>query len=313
MARPEPVDQAMRERRPAKDIMRGYWADEYSLRLGAPETVPVYLTLPGAEGLDIRFLQERGLVGRTQVGGIPADDSQRLVAIERSSDAVLQLQDRLPGLKILSVDIRDLLRGDNQTRFPDSEQRVACRSLIVNLDLNAPLKAILSEQRVFYPTLAMISKLSKLHAEPPVIREWSLLLTLHAAIEGPTEAWESVRQTIAENCRRVEEFRVDTESLMPQEVVEWIGGAQTDTEPPRMHGRKLMMAFVPKRIVELARTDGWSVETSRNVHYPGAVPSPGMLSWIFRFRWDPRTETDPGIVYHEGIAGTLRNIEHLDV
>jgi hypothetical protein len=304
----------MRQRRPAKDVIRSYWADEFERHDGDAlgQDVPIYLCLPGGEGLDIKYLQDRGLVGRTQVGGIPDQDAAKIIAVERSSDAVLDLQANLPGLKILGMDLKSLLRGESLTRFPDASHRQYCRARVVNLDLNAPLTAVIEDERLLYPVLVLIAKLSRLHADPPVVREWSLLLTLHGDIVGPLTALEVIRDTLAENFANVEEFKVSAMELFGTELSAWV----TDRTPMRpgelsKSARALLMAFVPKRTVEIGKADGWRVRTHRNIAYPGANPSPGMASWIFHFSWDPRTATHPTAVYREGVLDVLANVEDL--
>jgi hypothetical protein len=88
-----PVDQAMAAERAEKATMRSLWAEEVCRMdaCDAPDGVPLYVTLAGSEGRDIQALVDRGLVTRTETGAIADEHSLRIVAIERSPTAVVQL------------------------------------------------------------------------------------------------------------------------------------------------------------------------------------------------------------------------------
>lgn len=88
------VDRAMNEGRPEKAIVRSLWLEKVrSYRITYPaDTVPLYLTLSGAEGRDIELLAAEGIIRRTEVGAIVEDDQQLVVAIESNTAAVLRLQ-----------------------------------------------------------------------------------------------------------------------------------------------------------------------------------------------------------------------------
>src|SRR5438552_3226931 len=102
----------MKAERPAKGAMRGLWmevATAYYQRF-AEEKGPLYLTLSGGEGHEIRQLVEEGVITLTEVGGISVESQDKIVAVENSLIAVGTLQARFPGLKILRVDVKSLVR-----------------------------------------------------------------------------------------------------------------------------------------------------------------------------------------------------------
>ena len=94
MTRRRPVDRAMAQTRAEKQTMRKLWAQLVRRVAGFSVPPAFYLTLPGANGLDIKELIDQGLITATEVGGIHGSDQDKLLAVEASPAAVLQLQRR---------------------------------------------------------------------------------------------------------------------------------------------------------------------------------------------------------------------------
>lgn len=128
----------MAESRAEKVAVRNLWIESLSEAdlMTRPEDSPLYLTLPGREGADVRLLADRGLVQLNEVGGVAIDDAGKVVAVERNSEAVLELQSRFPGLKIFDQPIENLLHSINPVAWPTGRDRVWCRAKVVNLDLD---------------------------------------------------------------------------------------------------------------------------------------------------------------------------------
>src|SRR5215831_7727151 len=101
-----PVDAAMAEERPAKNHVRGIWVEEVRQQKAMSSAERLYyLTLAGRSGLDIKLLIEAKVIATTESGAISDTDNRRVVAVEKDSPAVLEIQRRFPGLKVLEGDI----------------------------------------------------------------------------------------------------------------------------------------------------------------------------------------------------------------
>lgn len=193
----------MDEERTEKATVRALWlqeVQEYATQFPEDEG-PIYLTLSGAEGRDIRLLAEHGLVGLTEVGGIVEKDKGKLVAVEASSPAVARLQRSFPNLKILEVNFQGLVRGEGPFNWPQGEHKHHCRARVLNLDLNNPLRAKEREGEVSFPVISWISKLALLHTDPPQ-RDWSLCLTLHGELNWNTTVSTFTQRFLRENFER---------------------------------------------------------------------------------------------------------------
>jgi hypothetical protein len=92
--------------RPEKATVRGLWVDEVQRVADGEHDVPLYLTMPGARGGDIQALIDAGVIDRTETTAIADPGRIRLVAVESSPQAVVELQSHFPGLKILQEPMR---------------------------------------------------------------------------------------------------------------------------------------------------------------------------------------------------------------
>src|SRR5689334_3514429 len=108
-----PVDHAMAKKRPAKEHLRQLWVDEVrgASDASTDKSVPLYLTLPGAQVLDIRALIKGGLLTTTETGAVAKDEVWKVVAVEESEPAVAVLLGEIPGLRVLTSAIQNVLRG----------------------------------------------------------------------------------------------------------------------------------------------------------------------------------------------------------
>ncbi len=304
------IDHAMAAERPEKEKMRELWADLYDSYLKIiteEDDVPLYLTLCGRSGGEIHTLIKRNLVKTTEVGGIAQEEFGRIVAVISSPKAALDLQKTLPGLKILDVDFKNIVRSDNPTSWPTGQDEKHCRAHIVNLDLNTTLNAVLDQGQVRFPILTWIQKLCQIHAKEPKI-EWTLCLTLHAQIEWEREVCKVVRNFLKENFYREPKFaegfrRVCGESLTNSILKnEEIDFRSMDTE----FQQAILMVFVPKKIAQIVHGQGWCLKTKRNLRYGSEFKNRApMVSWIINFEWDTRVSETPEVVYRDSLKNVF--------
>jgi hypothetical protein len=283
-----------------------------NFRVGAE---PLYLTLPGSQGLDIKLLIETGLIDSTEVGGIALHHLQKVVAVESGPQAVEHLQGEIPGLWILETNVKNLIRGHSPLTWPDTaDERRACRSLVVNLDFNASVGEPEGEHSLDLPVLKTIAKIVQMHAIDPAVPEWTLLLTLNSFTAWQAQTWVALISVIHENLREVPSFRSAALTFLgPQIVSDIESGVDPGPTVPAHNDlrRSLLMAFIPKRVADVARLHGWAVDIRRNVAYPGGGPETTMLSWVIRFRWDQRAAEAPIETYRASVATVLAHVELL--
>jgi hypothetical protein len=306
----------MLQQREPKQRVRQYWLNEVREEFASYDSAeePLYLTLPGADGFDIRLLMAEGFVAATETGAIAHEHRHRVVAVERSNSAVLKLQSAIPGLRIREADIAQLVGGASPLRWPNRPEDVHdSRARVVNLDFNSPLR-VRPATDIDPPSIAMLSiigKIAQLHASPPRIQHWTLLLTVNSQTNWNPETWAHVLEYVGENCRKVSAFRAGATALLGEGLVNRI-----EAEPPLNVNRLspeakrgLLMAYVPKRIGDLSRSQGWVVDVRRNIAYSGATGQSNMVSWIIRFRWDKRAISNPLSCHQESVATVLANVE----
>jgi hypothetical protein len=302
-----PVDSAMYADRPEKTAVRGLWLDvvvNYSSAYPDDE-YPLYLTLSGAEGKDIQLLIDSGVVETTETGSIPAALKHRVIAVESNSAAVLMLNRRFPGLKIFEHPFHALVRSASATRWPNGDDEKFCRARVVNLDLNQTLSAEHHEGELRFPILQWIQKLSQIHAVPRI--DWSLCLTLHGEVLWPPSTCESVQRYLNENFEREPSFATSCARFLGDDLFAAVRGAEACNFSQRsgVDQQKVLMAFVPKKIAQLVHGHGWSVQTSRNLHYGGSGGHAPMVTWIIDFVWEPRVFETPEAIYREALAQVL--------
>src|SRR3569832_2316096 len=189
------VDKAMGADRPDKQRIRSLWLKEVMSASCAAETdeVPLYLSLPGALGKDIELLVEAGVVTLADNRAIAAGDEWKVVAVESSSSAVLELKKRFSGLRVLNQNIQGILRSTGPLTWPRGDHVRYCRAHVVNLDLNASLQAERDELGHYvFPTVQLIANLARLHVEPPAL-DWVLCLTVAAQINWEDDVCDQVQ------------------------------------------------------------------------------------------------------------------------
>jgi hypothetical protein len=314
---PRSVDEAMAEDRPEKKTIRGIWLDEIEEHnsMTPPDAVPLYLTLPGARGGDIAALIEHDLLERTETGAIADAESMRIVAVEGSPVAVVELQSRYPGLKVLEQPLHGLLKSAGPFQFPQGDERTFCRAQVVNLDFDKPLQAKVEQGQLTFPALALVAKLAKLHGADPQV-DWTLCLTLCAYLEGWSEEVDRMAcEFLAANFKADQEFSELAKGLLGEELHELIfntPAAVAIRERCPEDQQRFLMVLVPKRIARDIHADGWQVETVENLRYGGTADRAHMVTWVLRMTWDERATTAPAALYQEALRGSMRRLGRID-
>jgi len=297
----------MEEGRPEKQKIRSLWLSKLrAYRDAFPnDEVPLYLTLSGAEGHDIQMLISNGLIRLTEVGAIVAEDQGLAVAIESSSYAVLRLQRRMPGLKILEQSFDNLLHSTKLTTWPQGEHERFCQARIVNLDLNRPLKFDDVDGELVFPPIQWVKKLCILHAAARL--DWCLLLTLHGEAVWESRETKAVAEFLNENFSREPVFAEAAASLLGESLFTHVSQLTIPAANrlSRVDQQHLLMLYVPKRIAHMALEYGWRTETANNLRYGGRSRHAPMVTWIIDFRWDGRISSRPEAIYRDSLRQIL--------
>lgn len=311
------VDHAMAAQRPEKLAVRELWVRE--VRRADSETpdcaIPLYLTLPGRQGGDLRALVDAGIIGLTETGAIAATDPIRIVAVESSTDAILELNQTFPGLKILEQRLEDLLQATSDLAWPSKENRRWFRAQVVNFDLNKSLHAEVRQGQLVFPLLRMVEKVARLHAQEPCV-DWTLCLTLHGELAWKDDADALVCRFLANNFQIEPEFSAQAKAVLGADIHDAICNTPSRA---KLHKRSIddqqnvLTVLVPKRIAHESHQQGWHVATIENLRYGGSQGRAPMVTWILRFTWDERASTEPSLIYREALQLALRNQGYIDV
>lgn len=313
MTNQRPVDDAMAANRPEKNFIRQLWVDEIRKveTQGYHDEYPIYLTLPGASGLEIGLLADKGIIRLTETGAIHDDDSHKVVAIESSKKAQVELLRRYPGLNVLRMSVQNLIRGDGQRQFPDNRDEITfCKAKVVNLDLNEPIKVDESVDELRIPVVEWIKKFCILHKEDGV--NWSLCLTLHGEILWNAQVNEQASNLIVDNCHHDEVFKEKLQIHLGDSVVHTMFHGHIDfTNIDRDTMQKVAMVLIPKLLVRYAFQEGWKVSTIHNYAYEGGRGAP-MVTWVFDFTLDPQATASSLSEYLSGIRTIFQRIGFID-
>jgi hypothetical protein len=255
------------------------------------------------------MLIDAGLVRLTETSSIDEADVYKVVAVEASTRAVAALQRKFVGLRIKEVDFRSLIRHEGHFNWPEGDDQQLCRARIVNLDLNAPLTGAVTETGVVFPILAWIDKLCWIHSRPPAL-DWTLLLTLHAAIHWPTEVRQYATNFMRDNTEHDIAFRDQCATFLGAELFAEV----TSNAPPDYAAmvptdqQRVLMVLVPKLIALHVHGKGWRVSTPHNISYGGGNYA-RMASWVIRLTIDPAAAAQPDATYREALRGILAGVK----
>jgi hypothetical protein len=290
-----PVDTAMADDRPAKQtIRRDLWLDVIKRRAQSkPDNVYLYATLAGAEGLDIALLIEEGLIDVTETGAIKEASLTVAVAIESNSEARSKLQGKYFGLEVLPEPFENLINGSSLIRYPSGKNLNIWQSLVVNLDLNDPLRLELDDGKLVLPLIENLVKVATIQRDRSHQDGWTLLLTLHSSLLVQTAETRAavcqdlatlMEQNFAHSADYAGTFSAIVGSAPDAEYFEslcTVRGEDDDPETERLRQRTLLM-LVPKLIVDGAASMGWSVTEGPSAFYGGGGDAP-MATWVLDF------------------------------
>jgi hypothetical protein len=307
------VDEAMAAERPEKATVRELWVEEIARVKGTPDPggVPLYLTTPGALGMDIALLIESGVLELEENEAVKEPEKLRLVAIESSLLANVELRKKFPGIKILETDLRSALKAENMMNFPEKPSRPLFRARVVNLDLESRLEAEVSNNQLHFPLLSLVHKIAVLHTDPPV--DWTLCLTLHGEADWKGNSAKKACEFLVANFNRDPEFAEQAKATLGSDLFDSICGTKNSAlkNLDRDEQRLVLKVLVPKRIAFDAHRVGWAVDTVENLHYGGAGDRAGMVMWMLRFKWDERHSTEADAIYGEALPRILARRGHI--
>lgn len=308
---PRAIDLAMGEDRPAKQYVRQMWIEAVA-SVAQTGLEPVYMTLCGRAGPEIEMLIEKGVIGLTETGAIAAADGQRVIAVESSPDAVVDLQRRYPGLKILDQSIHDIIGKASPVAWPTGDKRRYCRARVINLDFDKALSAETAGDSVLFRDLDVVSKLAQLHAlDQPI--DWKLFITYNASLPWAVAVKHAVFAFLRENFDVEPDFRAAAEQVLGQRLMTVV--LEDDIERidsfTKTERQLILMAFVPKKIGQLVHNKGWLVRTERSLRYGGSGSAAPMVTFSLSFRWDTRSASTPHAVYRETLRSVLANVGHI--
>lgn len=304
----------MEQERGEKRVIRTLWVQEVQQYAESypQDEGPVYLTLSGAKGRDIRLFVDHGLLRLEESGSVATEDQDKIVAVESNPQAVLDLQRLFPGLKIIEKDVQSLVRGSGPFSWPEGRDEIrCCRARVVNLDFNRGLKAERAQGRVVFPVVVWIEKLATLHTRAPRrdwTLYWTLCLTLHGELQWDTEVCRFLQQFLRDNFEREPRFAECCSSLFGNALYESIDAdAPMDFSTlPLSTQQQVLMVVVPKLITQHVQNQGWRVHTERNLRYGGEEQAP-MVTWIVRFTWDSSTLAAPDAAHREALTGIFHS------
>jgi hypothetical protein len=300
----------MHAERPAKAAIRALWVEVVRRRKAElPQSVPFYLTLPGAAGLDLKLLIEEGLIESTESGAIAEADNMRVIAVEKDSMAVLELQLNFLGLKIIENDFYNGLHGFSQIAFPSGRDRATFTAGVINLDLNDPIVY----KNGLFPVIEAVVKIASLQAAATPRHDWTLLLTAQGEISWPQEVQEAAQRFLDEQCRLCPEFDTGCKRLFGDPLY----GQVRNEEPFEMTScqtveqQMLLMAFIPAKLASRVYNTGWRVDTVRILHYGGELGAAPMVTWILDFCWDHRASSTPNEVLMAALRRALDGVGYV--
>jgi hypothetical protein len=298
-----PIDEVMVADRPDKDaVRRGWIADVVARRHEARPTEPLYLTLPGRAGHEIRMLIEAGVLRTAETGAIHQDDLGLVVAVEKDSDAVLALKQDFPGLRVLRRPVLDLMASDNSFSLGPADERYLCRSTVMNLDFNSKPKIVMRDGQLVIRELVVIEKLAIHHGESEHIN-WTLFLTFNAMADLSQDAIGAMLHFLKANMDIEETFADHCRSKLNRKIQAAIEVQDAALALTHEDVQQLLMAYIPKKIAHMTHTK-WRILTRRNYCYGGHDDSAYMVTFAMDFVWDTRGSID---VYKESVKMVLEN------
>jgi hypothetical protein len=309
------VDQAMEDDRPEKELVRALWVEEVVQRRGVePEKAPIYVTLLGARGREIELLADRGVLRRTETGAIAPDDLELVVGIESRRSAIASLTEKFPGIKVLRDSVQNVLKATTPFQWPAGEARVACLAPIINLDLNTSLECELMNDQLTFPVVEAIKKIATIQSTATPPSDWQLFLTLDSRLNWDEAQTEAIREFLRANAMGLPSFADAAKEALGEELYELVlsNAAVVPSDWAADTRQSVLMTLVPKAVSYAAAGIGWRVTTERNLRYGDGRARAAMVTWFFRFHWDPRASRSRETVYHESLELIHGQLGHID-
>lgn len=301
-----PIDDSMKDERPAKDVVRSWWVAAARQRQKHPEEfgVPLYMTLPGAEAYDIRALVEAGLVRENDSGGLLDADAGLLVAFESNMMALGKLRTRVPNLRVREGRIEDFL-GRTPFNFPSAKDRRLCRAAIVNLDFNGPFKV--DGSGVPEPVL-LAEKIARMHESvdsAPAV-PWTFCLTLRAQFVGVEAALQSQVTLLGAEAATSQPLKDVVEAMIPQALTGDLDLSEVEDEV----AQHFLLVAVPAQIARHVVHHGWEVQAIHLAAYGHDDPEhAAMVTFVIDLMWDLAVKSSPSDSLrraHEALEDALK-------
>ncbi|GGM99680.1 hypothetical protein GCM10011609_42570 [Lentzea pudingi] len=280
--------------RPAKITIRQWWLasvrahDKAALANG----VPLYLTLPGQHGLDIKLLIDEGVIRTTEAGPIVAADASRIVAIESNMMACGLLRKKIPGLSVRQENISGMLSWNFPDVFPDSKNKKQFRAAVVNLDFNQSLKM---HPDGTIPVLNAIDKIARIHEgdinRPPI--DWTLCLTLNADLICTPQQRGEQAAFIADQVFDCPDLMLWVETHLRDQLDELEQKPEVLDSWDKAIVQRLLMVLVPLRIIQLACARGWRVNCQYVAGYGEHPQETPMVTFVINFEWNDTGRVTP--------------------
>lgn len=282
------IDGAMREERPAKQIIRSWWVEAVRERIDDAQSlgVPAYLTLPGAHAGDIRALIDAGLLELTDTGHLTDDASALLAAYESNGMAVSQLKKDFPNLDVRNMTIKSALSGAAMDAYPSAKDKKLLRALVVNLDFNSGLHV---DERGSIELLDLVQKFVVIHGSGVDRARWFLCLTLNAGMVGPCPQRQDLVRFVCEAAAHNPPFAAFMARLAPWLDQSYDICSEADTGKIQ----RFLLALVPAKLAHAVR-DGWTLTMAHAARYgQDHRDHAPMVTFVFAFDSDPAAKANP--------------------
>jgi hypothetical protein len=302
-----PIDIAMAAGRIAKNTVRAQWMMVCRDWQKKSAQRPLYVTLPGSDGVDISLLIEEGILPVLENNAISDDAAGLVVAIERDLPAAGHLKERFPGLKVVPSDIFHELKAQRVVTDLSKEVRTFARGLIINLDFNQAFTVSGDS----HPTVDLIGRLADVHKEATT-QNWTLLLTHNTDLSG----WPS---TIGvRNARTLSEAMVAHKDLgawwkvYGRDLAPILAQKESLSTWDRRHQQCLLQILVPLLILARVASSGWDIQVSWSAVYGLEPPFAPMVSWIIAFEFDRDKAAAPQTQRNTCLDGLLECVGRID-
>lgn len=286
---PDPVTDAMAQLKPEKQSIREEWLKLVS---GANadatgQSEPLYLTLAGAGGHDVKMLVDAGIVALEEnARTIAQKDQWKVAAVEYKGASFDSIEDEFPGLRVINGRVEEVFHAgvdpiDEMTKY---DGVAPSRALVVNLDLNGSVEAAMEGGVLSCPLVEVVDQLARTHAaETPV--DWWLCLTFNATINWSEEVESHFKKLVVDAGEEFDDFKNGVEKLLGEALMDEFRKVDEYT-PLKDSGcdemQRSVQVVVPTRVIDGCYANHWRITVQDSLRYVGAKGAP-MATWIIRF------------------------------